>query len=330
MTGGCRSRWRPGERLCKVDARLFQGWCSWNFDISATSYAVAEEGSLTLAAAQRLHTAQPSLSRQIHDLERRWGFSCYSGAARRRTDPIGNVFLDHARLVLLQVETAVEAARRAAEPGETSFAMGFLTGHEMDWFPAAIHMLRAEVPDIDVTLTSQSTTARPCNRTAPREDRRGVPAPRGAAGWARLSPPDRRAAGGNPARRPPTRGREPDPAGGSGPLRLRLADPHGAGAEAGDRRVPHGQAGITLTPTYVADNLSSVASLVTSTGGVALLPAYAESLMPPSVVVRRLAGEAPTIELVIGTNKANTSPLLKFLLSKVEDLKFRVSALQSS
>ena len=31
--------------------------------------AVAEEGSLTVAAEKRLHTAQPSLSRQIRDLE---------------------------------------------------------------------------------------------------------------------------------------------------------------------------------------------------------------------------------------------------------------------
>ncbi len=31
--------------------------------------AVAEEGSLTIAAEQRLHTAQPSLSRQIATLK---------------------------------------------------------------------------------------------------------------------------------------------------------------------------------------------------------------------------------------------------------------------
>ena len=31
--------------------------------------AVAEEGSITVAAEKRLHTAQPSLSRQLRDLE---------------------------------------------------------------------------------------------------------------------------------------------------------------------------------------------------------------------------------------------------------------------
>jgi DNA-binding transcriptional LysR family regulator len=42
----------------------------WSYGTFAISIAVAEEGSLTLAAEKKLHTAQPSLSRQIRDQER--------------------------------------------------------------------------------------------------------------------------------------------------------------------------------------------------------------------------------------------------------------------
>ncbi len=66
-------------------------------------------------------------------------------------------------------------------------------------------------------------------------------------------------------------------------------------------------------------------SLVASTGGVALLPLYAQNLLPNTVVSRPIQGVSPMVDLVIGYNEANTSPLLKFLLSKVDELKFRVT-----
>ena len=50
--------------------------------------AVAEEGSLTLAAEKRLHTAQPSLSRQIRDLEYEVGVQLMS----RSVHGIAHVF----------------------------------------------------------------------------------------------------------------------------------------------------------------------------------------------------------------------------------------------
>jgi LysR family hca operon transcriptional activator len=43
------------------------------------------------------------------------------------------------------------------------------------------------------------------------------------------------------------------------------------------------------------------------------------------VISRPLEGEAPTIDLVIGYNKANTSPILKLFLSKSDDLISRVA-----
>ena len=66
---------------------------------------------------------------------------------------------------------------------------------------------------------------------------------------------------------------------------------------------------------------------VASTGGVTLLPLYAQNLLSPSVVIRPLQGEAPTIDLVIGYSKANTSPLLKRFLSRADELVARVTKL---
>jgi LysR family hca operon transcriptional activator len=53
---------------------------------------------------------------------------------------------------------------------------------------------------------------------------------------------------------------------------------------------------------------------------VALMPAYAKNLMPPSVVSRPLEGEAPTIDVAVGYSKSNTSPILKLFLSRLDEL----------
>ena len=91
--------------------------------------AVVEEGSLTIAAERRLHTSQPSLSRQIRDLEYQVGAELLSRSVHGvELTAAGKAFLDHARLALAQVDAAVEAARRAAQPAKKMFAIGFQTG----------------------------------------------------------------------------------------------------------------------------------------------------------------------------------------------------------
>src|ERR1700722_8594043 len=88
---------------------------------------------VAVAEEKRLHTAQPSLSRQMRDLEYEIGATLMQRHARGvELTPAGRVFLDHARIALLQVEAGVEAARRAAQPPRTTFALGFLTGFEME------------------------------------------------------------------------------------------------------------------------------------------------------------------------------------------------------
>src|SRR6476659_8471006 len=117
--------------------------------------AVAEEGSLTLAAEKRLHTAQPSLSRQIRDLEYEVGVQLMNRSVHGvELTAAGKAFIDHSRLALSQVDAALEAARRTGQPARKTFAIGFQTGHEMNWLPRAMHTLRDELKNIQVTVTS--------------------------------------------------------------------------------------------------------------------------------------------------------------------------------
>jgi LysR family transcriptional regulator, hca operon transcriptional activator len=286
--------------------------------------AVAEEGSLTLAAEKRLHTAQPSLSRQMRDLEFEVGAQLMTRSARGiELTPAGRAFLDHARLALAQVEAAGTAARRAAQPAKASFALGFLTGQEMDWLPEAMRILRDELPNIDVTVSSQYSPEL-ANALM-----------RGRLDLAFLR---RELQSDDLEFRVVTRE----------PLVVVLPSDHrlaskdtislqeiasetfiGVSRTAPALRAVHDdffkRSGVTITPGHEVDNLAMAMSLVASMRGVALLPAYAQNFLPWSVISRPLKGDVPTIDLVIGYNKANTSPILKLFLSRVDDLIASVS-----
>ena len=286
--------------------------------------AVAEEGSLTVAAEQRLHTAQPSLSRQIRDLEYQVGAQLMTRSARGvELTAAGRAFLDHARLALAQVEAAGEAARRAAQPAKLSFALGFLTGQEMDWLPEAMRILRDELPNIEVTVSS---------RYSPDLAEALV---RGKLDVAFLRPelhaPDLVF---RPVAKEPLVVVLPSdhPLTSNDAIRAHdIADETFIGVS---NTAPVLRAvideylkrsGIDISPDHEADNLAMAISLVASTRGVALLPIYAKNFLPWSVVSRPLEGEVPTIDLVVGHHRANTSALLKLFLSRIDDLIARVS-----
>jgi LysR family hca operon transcriptional activator len=80
------------------------------------------------------------------------------------------------------------------------------------------------------------------------------------------------------------------------------------------------RSGLELNLDYGVDNMAMAMSLVASTGGLALMPAYAKNLLPGSVVSRPLEGEPPTIDLAVGYSKSNTSPSLKLFLSRLDEL----------
>lgn len=85
------------------------------------------------------------------------------------------------------------------------------------------------------------------------------------------------------------------------------------------------RSGIDLHPAHRVEYLSMATSLVASTRGLALLPDFARNFLTSSLTSRPLAGEAPSIDLVLGYHEANTSPLLKLFLSRTDELAARVA-----
>lgn len=280
--------------------------------------AVAETGSLTLAAEQRLHTSQPSLSRQIRDLEDQVGVELLRRSARgvEMTDA-GKAFIGHARLALSQVDAAIEAARRAVLPEKKRFALGFLTGQEMTWLPKAMNTLRGELLNVDVTVSSDYS---PDLADALARGRLDLAFMRAEPGFdldyttlcqeplVVLMPSDHALAAQKTIR----------------PQQL-LGEPFiGMANKARVLRAVVddylAREGVVLPPTQGVDNPAMVMSLVASTRGLTLIPDYVENLLPWSVVSRPLAGVAPTIDLVAGYSRSNSSPVLKLFLSRLQEL----------
>ena len=85
------------------------------------------------------------------------------------------------------------------------------------------------------------------------------------------------------------------------------------------------RSGIKITPAHEADHVTMGISLIMSTRGVGLLPAYAQNFLPSSVTSRPLKGQSPTVDLVLGYKKSNQSPILKLLLSRLDELVARAS-----
>ncbi len=85
------------------------------------------------------------------------------------------------------------------------------------------------------------------------------------------------------------------------------------------------RSGIDITPDHETEHVVMGVSLIASTGGIGLLPAYAHNFLSRSVTNRPLTGDTPTVELVLGYKKSNESPMLKLLLSRLDELIARVS-----
>src|SRR6201996_9155672 len=263
----------------------------WSLELRHLRYfvAVAEARSLKLAAEERLNTTQPSLSRQIRDLEDEVGTPLFlRGAKGVELTPAGRVFLDHARVMRSQAEAAVQSARQIAYPTKPSFSLGFMIGHDTTLLPAALKLLRNELPNIHVVISTQNSP------------QLGAALLHGGIDVAFL----RREDGGKdldfrllveesfevflPSDHPLAANRAIDIHDITGETfisvsgtALSISGKQPALRRAIDRYLNDN--GIEIKPSHEVDNLGGVMSLIASTRGIALLPHYAKTFLPASV-----------------------------------------------
>ena len=115
--------------------------------------AVAEMENVSRAAMQRLHVSQPSLSRQIRDLEDEIGVQLLERTAKSvKLTEAGRAFLDDARAILKKADDAVGNVRSIAGKRESELHIGdwpLATGRTM---PALLRAYQKAMPKVKVKV----------------------------------------------------------------------------------------------------------------------------------------------------------------------------------
>jgi LysR family hca operon transcriptional activator len=121
--------------------------------------AVAEEMSLT-RAAERLHTVQPSLSRQIRRLEEIVGTPLFNHDRRGlELTEAGRIFLGEAREILHQMNRSIMLARQGSRAEARHIAVGFISGNETQIFSRLLPPLRQRYPEMQLSYHAMSESA---------------------------------------------------------------------------------------------------------------------------------------------------------------------------
>lgn len=109
-------------------------------------------------AAERLHIAQPPLSRQIQQLEEELGAVLIDRKARPlQLTPAGRFFLEQAVQLLARLKECGEATRRIAQGQRQAFGIGFVPSALYGVLPELIRRFRAAHVEVQVHLSELTT-----------------------------------------------------------------------------------------------------------------------------------------------------------------------------
>jgi LysR family transcriptional regulator, benzoate and cis,cis-muconate-responsive activator of ben and cat genes len=118
---------------------------------------VARERNFT-RAADKLHIAQPPLSRQIQQLEEEVGMVLLDRDSRPlRLTEAGRLLYEHAAQVLERFDDLRTMMRRFREAERPRYVIGFVASTIYAALPALIRRFRAETPGLDVSLVEMAS-----------------------------------------------------------------------------------------------------------------------------------------------------------------------------
>ena len=119
--------------------------------------AVAQELNIT-RAAERLHMAQPPLSRQMRQLEDELGVALFDRSQRAlRLTEAGRFFLEHSLQLTARLDELVAGTRRLGNSGQLWFGVGFVPSTLYGFVPDLIRELRQGQDDVQVGLAEMTT-----------------------------------------------------------------------------------------------------------------------------------------------------------------------------
>jgi LysR family hca operon transcriptional activator len=272
--------------------------------------AVAEEQSFT-KAAQRLHTAQPSLSQQIRHLENFIGAPLFERNKRAvQLTGSGRVLLREAREVVARIDSAVELAQRAATTPGGELSIGTSPVAEINVLPRIVPLIAERLPDIRLAIHSLSPPAMFAGLRSYSIDAGFLWGPVREPDLATDRVFDQPILVALPSKHKLAHFRRVPPA--------MLKDL--AFITPGRSRVPalhqliNGictQAGVRLNPVQEADTVLCALNMVASGLGIGLMPEYVRSILPKGVVLRELDWDFnPVMTLVLVYRKNDSLPSL--------------------
>ena len=109
-------------------------------------------------AAEKLHIAQPPLSKQIQDLEAELGFELFARTKRSvALTPAGQAFLVEVNQIFQQLDRAIDIGRKTSRGELGQISIGFVGSATYNILPIMLQQFRDRCPHVQIELHELTT-----------------------------------------------------------------------------------------------------------------------------------------------------------------------------